>query len=348
MKTVKISAVGDILMWEKQIQAALKAKNTYSFDYIFKDVAPYLKHADITIGNLETTFSGRELRYQTKHPHRNWPKFNCPDELAGTLKKARFDVLTTANNHCLDRGDVGLQRTLDILDQNKIKHTGTYRSKRESTKDLIVDVNGMKIGILAYTYGTNRHPIPKDKPWAVNVIGKEMLKRIYAVKKKVDLTIVSLHFGYEFKQFPCRAQRVWAQRCFEHGADIILGAHPHVIQPMKTKWVKDMDGISKNRFVIYSLGNFTSKRMRKNIDTTTGLILNLKLSGNDKGDLGIKGIEYIPTWVQQKDLTRKGFYKLLPMSYYLKHEKNSLEDAELLAMKKAWSHTINHLGGKAL
>jgi poly-gamma-glutamate capsule biosynthesis protein CapA/YwtB (metallophosphatase superfamily) len=347
MSSIKIAAVGDILMWGNQIRSARISKDVYSFDYMFKEVKPLLKDADLTIGNLETTLSGRERYYQRVNSVIGGPAFNCPDELGETLKRSGFDVLTTANNHCMDRGIDGLKRTLDVLDKVGIYHTGTFRSLEESRTKLIINIKGIKIGIIACTYGTNGYELGPQEAWAVNYIDEQILSQVYDIKKQVDLTIVCLHMGREFTDQLIRAQRYWVQKLFEHGADIILGAHPHVIQPMSLKKVKDLDSIEKDRFVIYSLGDFISDILWDDIYSITGMILNLEVVKNDEGNVAVTNVEYIPTWVSIDEINNQEYFVLLPMSKYLKSSKSTLSADTLENMKKAWDHAKALLGGKA-
>jgi poly-gamma-glutamate synthesis protein (capsule biosynthesis protein) len=347
MSPIKIAAVGDILMWASQIRAARTTRGIYSFDYMFKEVATLLKGADLTIGNLETTFSGREVYYQRNNRVIGGPAFNCPDELAGTLKSSGFDVLTTANNHCLDRGMAGLKRTIEILDRAEIYHTGTFRSNEESKSKLIINIKGVKIGIIACTYGTNGYALPEQEKWAVNYINDNILAKVYEMKKETDLVIVCMHAGIEFTSEVSNFQRYWSQKIFEHGADIILGVHPHVIQPMSFKRVKDLHGLEKDRFIVYSLGNFISDILWDDIYSITGMILNLEVDKDDTGKVVVTNVEYIPTWVSISEDNKDTRFVLLQMSKYLKNDESNLSADTRKHMKSAWEHTKALLGGKA-
>lgn len=358
MTTINIAAVGDILMWERQIESAKLANGTYSFDDMFKEVKPYLSKADLTIGNLETTFFGREKNYIQRQQETLWPLFNCPDELAGTLKNCGFDVLTTANNHCLDRGITGLKRTLDILDQHQILHTGTFRSKTESKNFLITNVKGISIGILSYTYGTNVALNQDDPPWLVNYMTTDVVTNISELRKHVDFLIVCLHFGIEFRRYPSFGQKNWVKNCFAFGADVVLGVHPHVIQPFVLEQIKDRTGVTKPRFVIYSLGNFISDRFgnyvpnRKgkfiperlqNIHNDSGVILNLKITKDEQGDTRITDFSYVPTWVHLNKNDRLQF-SVLPVQIPSPYDVTT---ADIETMKQVWENTTSHLKGKA-
>lgn len=300
---VTISVVGDILIRRHQPAAAYR-DGCYDFDYVFESVSQYIRASDLAIGNLETVFAGPSVPFaRSRSNTRSMPLYNSPDELANALDKAGFHILTTANNHCLDQGPKGLCRTLDVLDRCGFRHTGTARTQAESEQELIVEVNGFRIGILAFTYGTNDMPLPDDAPWMVDLIQPDMLRRTRAMKSKADLVFVCLHAGVEFIDFPSAAQRFWVNRLFHYGADAVLGCHPHVLQPMETRVTTDIDGIRKRRFVIYSLGNFTATLMR-DFKTLTGVILHLKARWRPDGLAEVGEVSTMPTFVDVRNRFR--------------------------------------------
>ncbi|MEW9701136.1 CapA family protein [Paenibacillus sp. SI8] len=290
MSEIHIAAVGDLMVKRYIISDAKRADGTYSFDPLLAKVAPILKKADLTIGNLETTFAGTRGKKSRKS---RGPLFKCPDELAPALKRAGFDVLITANNHCMDFGTTGLLRTLRILNQKGIEHTGTSESLNKSKEYLIKSIKGIKIGILSYTSGLNGIPIPSNKSWMVNLIQtKKMIEDIHNLKKHVDLLIVYMHFGNEYSHTPNLKQKQLVKLLFKHGAHVILGSHPHVLQPLIVK--------GKQRLVMYSLGNFISTKLRRNIHTQSSIILNIKVKKNAEGKIIITETKYIPTLVHRK------------------------------------------------
>lgn len=163
IQTIKLVAVGDIMMHKEEIEGGkVPGTNTYNFDYMFKHIKPYIENADLAIGNLETPLAGKERGYT------GYPAFNAPEQLAIALKNTGFDVLTTANNHSLDRHYQGVAHTLKVLDEVGLAHTGTARTKEEQDKVLIQEVKGIKIAFMAYTYGTNGIRPDKDKEYCVN------------------------------------------------------------------------------------------------------------------------------------------------------------------------------------
>ena len=316
MKTdIEIAAVGDILMWHPQIASArLEGSSHYDFLPMFERVAPYFQEADLVLGNLETTLSGREKQYQQKNPATGYPMFNCPDELAFALKASGFDVLTTANNHSMDRGMAGLRHTIQVLDRIGLSHTGTFASAQDATKPLVMTARGIRVGILAYTYGTNFITVPKEQAFAVSLSNPvKMVRDVKKMKQHADLILVAMHFGQEFHHKPSANQRRLARLLFQAGADVVLGSHPHVLQPMESILLKDDFGQHKMRYVIYSLGNFISTRMRNDPYTQQSCILRIHAFKDQESAL-IRHVDILPTLVRQISSREAKSYFVLPLS----------------------------------
>ncbi|MCK9218182.1 MAG: CapA family protein, partial [Firmicutes bacterium] len=185
--SIKIRAVGDIMMHSPQIPAGQKEDGTFDFRYFFEEVKPYLEDSDITIGNFECTIGDGSIGYS------GYPLFRSPGELAEALKYAGFDILTTANNHSFDGREFGVGYTLDQLDANGILHTGTARSMEERNDILIIEEKGVKVAVVAYTYGTNgmEAAISADKlPYMVNYIDKDMISRDVAQAKEAGADLI--------------------------------------------------------------------------------------------------------------------------------------------------------------
>ncbi|WP_314303409.1 CapA family protein [Brevibacillus parabrevis] len=347
-KKVTIAAVGDILMWKNQVACAkLASADQYSFADMFAPVAPILTGADLTIGNLETTFSGKSQPYQIGSARTGYPRFNCPDELARDLKQVGFDLLTTVNNHCLDGGPNGLFRTLDVLDRHKLAHTGTYRSLQDSTVPLIQEVNGIRIAVLAYTYGTNKQVIPDHMPWLVNLIMRDaILRDIASVRPLVDLVIVSLHFGVEFRYTPTANQRLLVQSLLDHGADVILGAHPHVLQPVVTPTAILATGEKKRTLVAYSLGNFTSEKMLSFDQSQIGAILRFSVEKEAEGRVSIGRISVIPTYCQRYTYGGRVRFRVVPIRSYLRHPDIHLPLMQRKKLRLMWERAVRIIGRK--
>lgn len=256
--------VGDLMQHQAQIDAARTADGKYDYSACFSLVKDQIARADIAIGNLEVTLGGK--------PYQGYPAFSAPDEYLQAIKNAGFDVLLTANNHCLDRGKKGLERTITMLDSLLIPHVGTYRNitERKQHYPLFINKNGFRIALLNYTYGTNG--IKPGTNNIVNYIDKDIISQdiLSAKARHPDIIIACMHWGIEYQSLPNKEQRELADWLLEQGVTHIIGSHPHVIQPMELRKEGNQENI-----VVYSLGNFISNMSATNTDG--GLIFTLQL-----------------------------------------------------------------------
>ena len=322
--TTKLSLlfVGDIMQHESQINAAWNASSKkYDYTECFQFAKPFLSSADLTIGNLEVTLAGR--------PYSGYPQFSAPDELLTTLKDVGVDILVTANNHCVDKGLKGLERTITMLDSFNILHTGTFKDETDRLNDypLIIEKNGFKIALLNYTFSTNGLPV--TKPNIVNRIDTTTIRKDLNMAKesKPDAIIVFTHWGIEYQSLPSKEQKAVTDFCFKKGADLVIGAHPHVIQPME--WRKD-----KDQFVAYSLGNFVSGQRKRYTDGGTMLHIDLeKISFKpDSSETRIDSAGYILQWIYKTGVTRD--YYILPAAKFENDSTGFIKDAtSKLALK---------------
>ena len=194
-RKVTVMAVGDIMMHGSNIRCGYDHKTkTYDFSPYFEHVTPVFKDADWVLGNLETRLAGKDARYT------GYPLFNAPDELASALKKTGFTMVTTANNHCLDRRKAGVIATNRVLDKAGLLHTGSFESQKDHDRVRILKKNGLKMAVLAYTYGTNGLPIPKGDDYLVNLIDFTRIKEdlVRAKAKRPDFIACAIHFGNEY------------------------------------------------------------------------------------------------------------------------------------------------------
>lgn len=305
--TISLAVVGDIMCHDTNYRDAYNSETkTYDFSHVFSNIADKLSSADLTIGNLETTFAGSDRGYS------GYPTFNTPDALAANLKNLGFDVLSTANNHSLDKGFSGLTRTIEVLDENGISHMGTYTSEESRNEILVKDVNGIKIAFLAYTYGTNGIPVPSGKDFCVNLINKDEIKADLEKAKSLDVDLISvnMHWGNEYRLKSTTEQEELADFLFENGVDIILGSHPHVLEPMERRTITLEDGTEKDGFLIYSLGNFVSGQTKQY--TNHSIILNLKITKHgDDGKITIDDVTYTPIYVDNRGSSADERFKIL-------------------------------------
>ena len=249
-ETMQIVMVGDMLMHDRIIASGKQEDGTYNFDHLFKNVAEFISAADLAIVNQETMMGGPRYGYT------GYPSFNSPYELADAEVKAGFDVLLLATNHTLDKTKNGVLNCMEYLDTTypDLGYVGINHSQEEQNNNIYVyEANGIKVAILNYTYGTNGIPIPSDMPYIVNMLDEKKVRSdIRKAEKIADFTIVCPHWGTEYKLEPDNSQKKWANIFLEEGADLVLGAHPHVIEPIE--WLTHENG--NEMLVYYSLGNF--------------------------------------------------------------------------------------------
>lgn len=301
-----MTAIGDTLCHNTQYWDAYNSSTKqYDFSYVYDNIKDYTSSADITIGSLETTFAGEDRGYS------NYPVFNSPDSLATGLKDIGVDVISLAGNHALDYGYSGICRTIDVLDNVGISHLGTYKSAEDQNKILIKDVKGVKIAFINYTYGTNGIPVPSDKPYCLNLIDKDLIsKQIKQAKEQnVDMIVACMHWGTEYKTSANDEQKELADFLFKSGVDIILGNHPHVLEPMEKKTITLDDGSTKDVFVVYALGNFTADQ-RAEI-TRDSAILNLDITKDSDGKILINKVSYVPIYMYKNSAAKVHKFKIL-------------------------------------
>lgn len=293
--------VGDIMQHDSNIAAALDPiAHNYDYSACFEYVAPVLRAADLTIGNLELTLAGP--------PYKGYPQFSAPDALAVELKRIGFDILVTANNHSLDRRRKGVERTLKVLDSLEMPHTGTFRDSMERIQvyPLLVKKNGFQLSLLNYTYGTNG--IPVTKPNVVNLIDTVAIKIDLAKARtqQSDAIIVFMHWGAEYQSLPNTEQKRLASLCLREGAKLVIGAHPHVLQPMVWNQTDD-------QLIAYSLGNFVSGQRPRYRDGGAMLWIDLqKIKRDSISTTSIKNAEYELEWVKKSN----DKFVMMPFRYF--------------------------------
>jgi poly-gamma-glutamate capsule biosynthesis protein CapA/YwtB (metallophosphatase superfamily) len=302
-ETIRILFAGDIMGHKPQITSAHDpATGTYNYMPVFEHIAPYLKSADFAVCNLEVTLAGA--------PYDGYPQFSSPDALATALVESGFNVIVTANNHSVDRGKKGLIRTLNVLDTLPVLKTGTFRNsfERDSLYPLIIESKGARIALLNYTYGTNG--IPVEQPVIVNLIDTIQIKLDIAKAKEreANYVITTIHWGLEYQLKESKEQRLITDFLFRNGSDIIIGSHPHVVQPVELRSRNENDS-SNYHLVVYSLGNFVSNQRDRYRDG--GIIIGIDLQVLEN-KISLKSVDYLPVWVHKPLVNGKYHYHLLP------------------------------------
>lgn len=344
--TFTMTALGDSLCHNTQYWDAYnKETGKYDFSYVYEDIKQYTQSSDITIGSLETTFAGEERGYS------NYPTFNTPDSLATALKNIGVDIISLAGNHALDYGYSGLCRTIDVLDSAGISHLGTYKTAEDQKKLLIKNVNGLEIAFINYTYGTNGIPVPSGKDYCVNLIDKTLIKEQIkeAKDQKVDLIVACMHWGTEYRTTANSEQEELADFLFKNGVDIILGNHPHVLEPMEKRTITLDDGSSKEVFVVYALGNFTADQ-RDEI-TRDSAILNLTITKNTDRKISIDKVSYVPIYMYKNTNVSTHKFKILDIKKTITEYENgtntTIGSATYANLKKQLEK-INSILGKEI
>lgn len=335
-ETFTITAVGDIMMHNTQIKAGYQNKNnTYDFSSFFSAVKPFFQDSDLVIGNLETTLGNNPQEYG------GYPRFNTPAILAQNLKEAGFHLLSTANNHCMDKGVKVLSQTLDYLDEAALLHVGTNRSPEERDTILYTEIKGVKIAILAYTYGTNGLNPPRGHEYAVNYIdeARVITDMEKARQDGAQLIILYLHFGEEYREYPDNNQIYLANTFFRAGADIILGSHAHVLQGSEIYYTED----GKKQFIIYSLGNFISDQI--GLARKSSLLLHLHFGIEaSSGEPYFQEASYVPLWTRKWRENGKTHFQIIPLEQTLAQirmaETGDFTYPEIQEIQQAWLHIL--------
>lgn len=303
--SVSLLFIGDIMGHDSQINGALNdSTNVYDYDSVFSPVSKLISEVDFAIANLEVTLAGK--------PFLGYPKFSSPNELAIACKNNGIDVLLNANNHACDRSDKGIIQTITVLDSLDLLHTGTFKDSIDKVNNnlLILEKNNIRIGILNYTYDTNDLPAPP--PTLVNYIDSANIVSDIQQSQisNLDKLIVFIHWGEEYESEPDSLQVALAKLMFDNGADIVIGSHPHVLQKME---YHPADSVNKERFIVYSLGNFVSgQRVRKR---DGGAMVRLMLVKANEATT-IKNAGYYLTWVDRLTENRKAKYSILPCAEF--------------------------------
>ena len=343
-KKVSLISVGDIMGHTAQLLAA-KTESGYDFTEQFKYIEPVLSSRDFAIGNLETVFAGESATYSGKNMI-----FNSPDALGEAIKNAGLDILTTANNHSLDRGYKGLKRTLEVLDSLDIMHAGTGRTEEEAETILTFEKEGMTFALLSYSYSTNGWPMPADHPYALNMLEEaKMVADIKAAKDlDVDFILVATHWGLEYHLNENIHQQRLTEKLFYAGADIILGTHPHVIQPFEHRTMVDESGDTKDKFIIYSQGNFISGQTT--YPRAIGMHITFDFIKKDDQTPYVDQVSVMPTYVETTGPSSKPYMRILDTrKSVIDHENGELQlsDALVSKLKTVEFDFLTHINSKS-
>lgn len=334
VSTATVLSTGDILMHGKVINSGKQDDGSYNFDSIFQYVRSYAQAADFSVANLETTLCGTDNGYA----YAGNPKFNCPDAIVDSLKGAGFDMLLTANNHADDTSLVGYKRTLNVVREKGLDTLGTYLSADEQ-KWTIEEVNGIKIGMVCYTYSDgfsqNGYPLLNynevGENGILNYFTYDKLSEFYTQLQGyldemkaagAEATVVYLHWGEEYKwktgEGPNANQTAMAQKLCDMGVDVIVGGHPHVVQPVDL--LQSGTDAEHKTIVLYSMGNAVSNQRKEEMQqseptghTEDGVLFCVTFAKYSDGSVFVDSAELIPTWVNMHANSGATEYNILPL-----------------------------------
>lgn len=339
--TATVLNTGDILIHENVLNGARQNDGSYDFSNFYKVAKPYITAADYAIANLEVTLGG-----EAAGRYRGYPEFNSPDSLLDYVKADGFDMLLTANNHSLDTGLAGLKRTVQQIKKVGLDFLGTKETTDDPTY-LIKDINGIKIGMVSYTYGTNSSASGASQ--LINYFSSANLPAFYSEAQAViddmrtngaEAIVFYMHWGNEYHTTPNTYQKAAAQQLCNMGVDVIVGGHPHVLQPIELIYSED----SQNTTVcLYSMGNSISNQRISEMTgvcetghTEDGVLFSYTFTKDADGEVALSAVDIIPTWVDRWGSSGNYQYTMYPLESVDMANSYDLDDAT--AQKAAASY----------
>ena len=286
-QTITIGAIGDILIHTRVYEDA-RTGDSYDFKRMLAPVKKMLEEPDFTIANQESLAGGSQLGLS------GYPAFNSPYEITDALQDAGIDLVTLANNHSLDKGEKGIQSSLAYYDKIGMPYVGMHKDESDASTERILSIQGIKVGFLSYTYGTNGIQVPDGKDYLVNYLeDKKIISDLKSMRDKADIILVNAHWGNEYERNPSEEQKRLAKLMAENGADVIIGHHPHVLQPIE--WLKHNNG---ETLVVYSLGNFLSGQVRDYKDIGGMVTVEIEKTWNEEGSkTSVLNPSFSPTYM---------------------------------------------------
>ena len=337
--TATVLNTGDILIHDNILWGAERSDGSYDFSKLFNKAKSYITKADYAVANLEVTLGGTAAGN-----YRGYPGFNSPDSLLDYVKADGFDMLLTANNHCLDTGLAGLKRTVQQLKAKNLDFLGTKETADDPTY-IVKDINGIKIGMVAYTYGTNSSAGGAGS--LINYFSSSNLNKFYTDAQSVidsmkadgaEAIVFYMHWGNEYHTKPNTYQKAAAQQLCNMGVDVIVGGHPHVLQPVELIYA---EGSDHTTVCLYSMGNSISNQRISEMTglcetghTEDGVLFNYTFTKTSDGEVSLTAVDIIPTWVDRYGTPRNYQYTMYPLETSDMAENYGL-DADTVAKAKA-------------
>ena len=343
-RSVTIRAIGDVIIDQTTLDnCAIVENEEYDFSPLFELVGGVMADADWTMINIEGT-----LRKHSKYGYMGYPQFFTPHSILEDLKAVGVDMLTMCNNHALDGWYDGLKMSLDYADAAGLAHVGAYRTQEEHDTPEIYDIGGIKVGMVNYTQYTNSMESQCDPE--ATIYGMRLMRDadyegdIAALKNAgAEFTIAIMHWGTEYVQEPDDDIEVIAQRLVAAGVDLVIGGHPHVVQPAEYVTTTQADGTQNTALVIYSLGNFYSEHRKSNTDN--GVIFEFTLSDNGAGQIEMSEPALIPIYMWQTEGAGAYEFRAVPSGVYLDNPPAGMSDSQYARMKESYNEMVELIGG---
>ena len=340
-QNARIRFAGDLVVHTNVLEGAYnKQDKAYDFTPVFEHIAESLSDADYTIANIDGALCGNE-----KRPYAGYPNFNTPPELIAALRVSGVDMLTLGNNHALDAYFDGLKGTIANCEKYSMNFVGGARSQTERDKAKIVDVNGISVGFLNYTESANR--MEKHCDSDAVTYGIRFLKDAdfaadirKARNAGADVVVVYAHWGTEYDLYPDDTQLYYAERIAAAGADVIIGGHPHTVQPAQWLETTRDDGTKGRTLVLYSLGNFLADKRNEQCDA--GIIFEFTIQKAERG-YEIVSPKYIPTYICRGG-NGKYFYKIVAAGQWLEERPDGMSPGIQNKVIGAWERILDHMG----
>lgn len=364
LKTVSSAYVvntGDIMVHSTQLDGARLSADNYDFSDFFKYIGKYMKKGDLSVGNLEVTFGGTQ-----SGAYSGYPAFNTPDSLADTIKSAGFNFLLTTNNHCYDTGLFGLKRTAQVVKEKGFSFIGTKETEKDP-EYTVKKVNGIKLGITAFTYETkcdtagrkslNGNIVSADANELINSFSYERINEFYKEAQKIvkgmkndgaDKIIFYMHWGEEYQLKENTWQKSIAQELCNMGVDLIIGSHPHVVQPVAL--IHSESG-EHTAVCAYSMGNAISNQRQELMHpecttghTEDGMILSYKFDKLSDGSVVLSEFDIVPTWVNKYKGKSGYIYSMIPLETQNSGSEFSLDSSALSRSQRSYERTKATVG----
>lgn len=358
--TATLAATGDVLMHKPVIDTGTVTGGEYDFSSIFSYFADYVTNADYAVANLETTLASTTNGYK----YSGYPRFNCPDGIVTGLKNAGFDMLLTANNHSYDTSGIGLRRTQQVISERGLVNLGS-KENADDPNYLVAEVNGIRIGMCCYTYEDNASADKKapngitmsaeDAPLLntfdytnLSLFYTEMQENIALMEEAgADAVVLFIHWGNEYKIQHNATQSSMAQKLCDLGVDVIIGGHPHVVQPVEL--LTSTTNVDHKTVCLYSMGNAVSNQRVSQMNLKTGhtedgVLFSVTFSKYSDGTVILSDADLLPTWVDLRSSPKT--YAILPLDKQIEDWKTQfgLSDSTLEKAQKSYERTMAIVG----